>query len=150
MDWEKFKGFCRRQTQKVNENYRHAERTNDPEADSSYQRIVTYRRVAMSCASRIEQLQQNIANSVALLEGVKEDLKLIKSTCERAVQAAVARESGVVALDEDQGDVMRCVEFERIKGGKPFNTSLPWFQQMLSEIGQPVPMSKEAFPIDAQ
>ena len=72
----------------------------------------------------------------------KEDLKLIKSTCEKAVQAAVARESGVVALDEDQGDVMRCIEFPRIKGGKPFNTGVEWFKTMLSEIGQ-----GEAYPV---
>merc|ERR1712072_1146931 len=42
------------------------------------------------------------------------DLKLIKRTCEMAVEAAVARESGVIAMDEDQGDVLRCIEFPRI------------------------------------
>jgi pyrophosphate--fructose-6-phosphate 1-phosphotransferase len=67
----------------------------------------------------------------------KEDLKLIQQTAEFAVQAAVQRMSGVVALDEDQADVMRCIEFPRIKGGKPFNTSVAWFQTMLQEIGQP-------------
>merc|ERR1719271_1397049 len=38
----------------------------------------------------------------------KEDLKLIQQTAEYAVEAAVRRESGVCALDEDQGDKLRC------------------------------------------
>merc|ERR1719337_366060 len=42
----------------------------------------------------------------------------------------------VVALDEDAGDVLRCIEFPRIAGGKHFNTEREWFQQMLREIGQ--------------
>jgi pyrophosphate--fructose-6-phosphate 1-phosphotransferase len=66
----------------------------------------------------------------------REDLKLIKQTCEMAVANAVKRESGVVAKDEDQDDTMRCIEFPRIKGGKPFELSVPWFQEILSEIGQ--------------
>ena len=74
------------------------------------------------------------------------DLKLIQQTAELAVQCAVMRESGVCALDEDQGDVMRCIEFPRIKGGKPFPMDkTPWFKQMLHEIGQ-VPM-EEAYPV---
>ena len=65
------------------------------------------------------------------------DLKLIAQTAKMAVECAVSRTSGVVALDEDQGDVMRCIEFPRIKGGKAFNTKVEWFTTMLQEIGQP-------------
>jgi pyrophosphate--fructose-6-phosphate 1-phosphotransferase len=75
----------------------------------------------------------------------KADLKLIEQTAKFAVQCAVERVSGVCALDEDQGDVMRCIEFPRIKGGKPFNTEVPWFKQMLSEIGQ---KHDDAYPVD--
>lgn len=63
-------------------------------------------------------------------------------------------------MDEDQGNVMRCIEyvqpsypplpiplhptlyvcpclrFNRIKGGKPFNHSVSWFQEMMQDIGQ--------------
>ncbi len=74
----------------------------------------------------------------------KADLKLIQETAELAVQQACIRGSGVVAMDEDQEGVMRCIEFPRIKGGKPFDTSVGWFQTMLKEIGQPTP---EAFPV---
>ena len=76
----------------------------------------------------------------------KEDLKLIQKTAEYAVDAAVRRESGVCALDEDQGDKLRCIEFPRIKGGKPFNMEVPWFKQMIAEIGQ----VDEAYPVDAK
>jgi pyrophosphate--fructose-6-phosphate 1-phosphotransferase len=73
------------------------------------------------------------------------DLKLIAATAKMAVECAVSRTSGVVALDEDQGDVMRCIEFPRIKGGKPFNTKVEWFTSMLQEIGQPC--EGEAIPM---
>ena len=66
-----------------------------------------------------------------------EDQQLIKATAEMAVQNAISRESGVVAMDEDQGNTMRCIEFPRIKGGKPFNMELPWFKLMMGAIGQP-------------
>ena len=46
------------------------------------------------------------------------------------------REGGVIGNDEDQNDVLRAIEFERIKGGKPFNVNADWFKQMLAEIGQ--------------
>lgn len=38
--------------------------------------------------------------------------------------------------DENQNDAVRAIEFNRIKGGKPFDIEQPWFQQMLKEIGQ--------------
>jgi pyrophosphate--fructose-6-phosphate 1-phosphotransferase len=76
------------------------------------------------------------------------DVKLIKQTAELAVQCAMERVSGVCALDEDQGDVMRCIEFPRIKGGKAFKMEVPWFQKMLVTIGQ-VPPS-DAYPVEAQ
>ena len=66
----------------------------------------------------------------------KADLNLIKSCADLAVDCAMRREGGVIGNDEDQNDVLRAIEFERIKGGKPFNVNAPWFKQMLSEIGQ--------------
>ena len=39
--------------------------------------------------------------------------------------------------DEDKdGHPIRAIEFERVKGGKPFDVGNAWFQQMLKEIGQ--------------
>ena len=65
-----------------------------------------------------------------------DDLRLIKGCCDLAVECALRRESGVIGHDEDRGGVLRAIEFERIKGGKPFDTSTPWFRQLLAGIGQ--------------
>jgi diphosphate-dependent phosphofructokinase len=66
-----------------------------------------------------------------------EDLALIRACADLAVDAALRGESGVVGEDEDAGDVLRVVEFPRIKGGKAFDPSVPWFRDLLDEIGQP-------------
>jgi pyrophosphate--fructose-6-phosphate 1-phosphotransferase len=65
------------------------------------------------------------------------DLELIKRCANLAAEAALKGESGVVGEDEDHGSQMRIIEFPRIKGGKPFDIELPWFNAMLQEIGQP-------------
>ena len=65
-----------------------------------------------------------------------EDLRLIKSCADLAVECAMRGESGVIGHDEDQGGVLRAIEFPRIKGGKPFNIDTPWFTEMLKAIGQ--------------
>ena len=67
-----------------------------------------------------------------------EDIALIKATCELAVKAALNGESGVVGMDEENGDVLSVIAFPRIAGHKPFDATQPWFIQMLSEIGQPI------------
>jgi len=64
------------------------------------------------------------------------DLALIRQCADYAVDAALRGESGVVGQDEERGDELRAIEFERIKGGKKFDVSAPWFTQLLSEIGQ--------------
>jgi pyrophosphate--fructose-6-phosphate 1-phosphotransferase len=65
-----------------------------------------------------------------------DDIRLIKSCADLAVECALRRESGVIGHDEDRGNVLRAIEFPRIKGGKPFDIDTPWFTRMLSEIGQ--------------
>jgi pyrophosphate--fructose-6-phosphate 1-phosphotransferase len=65
------------------------------------------------------------------------DLRLIKSCTDLAVECAQRRESGVIGHDEDHGGVLRAIEFPRIKGGKPFDTTSSWFGTLLTQIGQP-------------
>lgn len=65
-----------------------------------------------------------------------DDLRLIKSCTDLAVECAFRRESGVIGHDEDKGNVLRAIEFPRIKGGKPFDIDAPWFGEMLKAIGQ--------------
>ena len=66
----------------------------------------------------------------------KKDLGLIFQSADLAVEYAIDGKSGVVGLDEDQNNQLTCIEFDRIKGGKPFNPHIEWFQSMLKEIGQ--------------
>jgi pyrophosphate--fructose-6-phosphate 1-phosphotransferase len=68
------------------------------------------------------------------------DRKLIKSCAVKAVQCALKGKGGVVGEDEEQGNKLRAIEFERIKGGKPFNVQTDWFVQLLKDIGQPMGM----------
>lgn len=65
-----------------------------------------------------------------------EDLALIKLCTDHAVDAAMAGQSGVVGHDEERGDELRAIEFDRIKGGKPFDIDQPWFGDLLASIGQ--------------
>ena len=65
-----------------------------------------------------------------------EDLRLIKSCADLAVQCAIEGKGGVIGHDEDQSNVLRAIEFERIKGGKPFDIDASWFEDLLGEIGQ--------------
>jgi pyrophosphate--fructose-6-phosphate 1-phosphotransferase len=66
-----------------------------------------------------------------------DDLRLIKGCTDLAVECALRREGGVIGHDEDRGNILRAIEFPRIKGGKPFDIDAPWFGEMLAEIGQP-------------
>lgn len=60
-----------------------------------------------------------------------EDLALIKASARRAVEAALAGTPGVIGQDMDAGGELRPIEFERIKGGKPFDPSVDWFQALI-------------------
>ncbi|GAB77457.1 pyrophosphate-dependent phosphofructokinase [Austwickia chelonae] len=64
------------------------------------------------------------------------DLALIKQMTDLAVDAALAGTPGVIGHDEERGDELRPIEFERIAGHKPFDHTQEWFTTMLSEIGQ--------------
>ncbi len=64
------------------------------------------------------------------------DLELIKRSAFFAAENGLDGKSGLSGLDEDNLGKLRLIEFERIKGGKPFDTSLDWFQTMIDEIGQ--------------
>ena len=65
-----------------------------------------------------------------------EDLRLIKSMTDFAVESALKGESGVIGHDEEDGDRLKAIAFPRIAGGKAFDTSVPWFGKLLADIGQ--------------
>jgi pyrophosphate--fructose-6-phosphate 1-phosphotransferase len=73
-----------------------------------------------------------------------DDLRLIKSCTDLAVECALRGEGGVVGHDEDAGGRLRAIEFDRIAGGKPFDTGTGWFTGLLEAIGQPIGSRVEA------
>ena len=64
----------------------------------------------------------------------KKDLDLIFKASDYAIQSAISGENGVVGWDEEKKNILSCIEFNRIKGGKPFDTSLNWYTKMMKEI----------------
>jgi pyrophosphate--fructose-6-phosphate 1-phosphotransferase len=62
------------------------------------------------------------------------DLDLIFEVSDHAVKSAVAGINGVVGWDEDNNNTLSCIDFNRIKGGKPFDTTLAWYTNMIQEI----------------
>jgi diphosphate-dependent phosphofructokinase len=67
-----------------------------------------------------------------------EDLELIKTCVDYAVECALRGEGGVVGHDEDHDGQLRAIEFDRIKGGKRFDPTVDWFGGLLADIGQSV------------
>jgi diphosphate-dependent phosphofructokinase len=66
----------------------------------------------------------------------QKDLELIKKSALLAVECALSGTSGVIGMDEDSNNELRCIDFVKIKGGKPFNIKNEWFTAMLKDIGQ--------------
>jgi len=66
-----------------------------------------------------------------------QDLRLIKSMTDYAVECALRGEAGVVGHDEEDGGRLKAIPFPRIEGHKKFDITQPWFTAMLDEIGQP-------------
>ena len=64
----------------------------------------------------------------------EKDLKLIFDLADYAVNSAVKKKSGVVGWDEDNKNNISCINFNRIKGGKPFDINQNWYKKMINEI----------------
>jgi len=71
------------------------------------------------------------------------DLDLIRSMTDLAVDSALRGEAGVIGHDEEKGDALTAIAFDRIKGGKPFDVSAPWYVEMIDAIGQAAPVMAE-------
>ena len=68
----------------------------------------------------------------------EEDFRLIDTCVLKAVECAIKGVTGVIGHDEERGGELRAIEFPRIKGGKAFDITKPWFTELMHEIGQPV------------
>jgi len=67
----------------------------------------------------------------------KQDLELIKASGKLGAKLALDGQCGVVGMDEEKNGELGLIDFERIKGGKPFNVDQLWFNELLAEMGQP-------------
>lgn len=65
------------------------------------------------------------------------DIALIARCADKAVDCALVKDGGVIGEDEERGDELRAIEFERIAGGKPFDIGSTWFGKLLNAINQP-------------
>lgn len=64
----------------------------------------------------------------------QKDLDLIFEVADHAVESATKGQSGVVGWDEDNNNTLSCIDFNRIKGGKPFDINQDWYIKMMKEI----------------
>ena len=64
------------------------------------------------------------------------DVSLINNISAKAVDYALEGRSGVAALSDDHNQEIKCIDFAKIKGGKPFDCKQNWYIEMLDEIGQ--------------
>ncbi|MEE6286605.1 pyrophosphate--fructose-6-phosphate 1-phosphotransferase [Georgenia sp. MJ173] len=67
-----------------------------------------------------------------------QDLELIRSMVDLAVDSALGDVSGVIGHDEENNDELTTIAFPRIAGGKAFDISQPWFGELMASIGQDV------------
>lgn len=73
----------------------------------------------------------------------RQDLRLIQAMCDYAIRCALGGKDGVVGHDTENGGRLRAIEFERLKGGKPFDFNEPWFDELLAGIGQQKALASE-------
>ena len=66
----------------------------------------------------------------------QKDLDLIFELSDHATESALRGISGVVGWDEENNNKLSCINFNRIKGGKPFDTNQDWYTKMMDEIRQ--------------
>ena len=66
----------------------------------------------------------------------QKDLELIKKSAFFGAEKALNKEGGVAGLDDEKNSELDLIDFHRIKGGKPFDASINWFQSLLNDIGQ--------------
>ena len=66
----------------------------------------------------------------------KEDLEIIFKTIDIVIDNAIQGNSGVVGFDEENENQLCCINFDRIKGRKPFNVNSDWFLKIIEKINQ--------------
>jgi pyrophosphate--fructose-6-phosphate 1-phosphotransferase len=66
----------------------------------------------------------------------KRDLELIQNSAGLAAEVALDQRSGVIGRDMNNDNKLGLIDFNRIKGGRPFDYDTEWYKNMLNAIGQ--------------
>ena len=64
----------------------------------------------------------------------KEDLDLIFKLCDFAVESAILEKNGVIGEDIENENKLTCIDFNRIRGNRPFKISSKWFKEMSQDF----------------
>ncbi len=64
----------------------------------------------------------------------KEDLDLIFKLCDFAVESAILEKNGVIGEDIENENKLTCIDFNRIRGDRPFEISSKWFKEMSQDF----------------
>ena len=64
----------------------------------------------------------------------KEDLELIFKLCDFAVESAILENNGVIGEDIENENKLTCIDFNRIRGNRPFKISSKWFKEMSQDF----------------
>ena len=64
----------------------------------------------------------------------KEDLELIFKLCDFAVESAILENNGVIGEDIENENKLTCIDFNRIRGDRPFEISSKWFKEMSQDF----------------
>ncbi len=64
----------------------------------------------------------------------KEDLDLIFKLCDFAVESAILDKNGVIGEDIENKNKLTCIDFNRIRGDRPFEISSKWFKEMSQDF----------------
>jgi diphosphate-dependent phosphofructokinase len=62
------------------------------------------------------------------------DIRLIQSMVDSAVASALKGESGVIGHDSERNNQLRCIEFDRVKGGKVLDVASQEYKDLVKEI----------------
>lgn len=62
------------------------------------------------------------------------DLNLIQSCVDYAVECALRKQSGLIGHDIEAGNCLRCIEFNRVSGGKPLDCNAKEVREFLSSL----------------
>jgi pyrophosphate--fructose-6-phosphate 1-phosphotransferase len=65
-----------------------------------------------------------------------EDRALVAACASMAVESAIAGRVGVVGEDEERGDVLGLIGFDRVSGGKTLDVTAPWVRDLLAGVAE--------------